>query len=107
MSAFSWLRLLQGVAVGRVLAHGLVPAGALFLGTPVVLLAVAGVVILQLAFTYLPLAHRTFGSAPLAPEQLLFAFAAGVAVLLILELETALRAWRAGSNHGTPSPARG
>lgn len=77
------------------------------LGTPVVLLAVAGVVILQLAFTYLPLAHRTFGSAPLAPEQLLFAVAAGVAVLLILELETALRAWRAGSNHGTPSPARG
>ncbi len=77
------------------------------LGTPVVLLAVTGVVVLQLSFTYLPLFHRTFGSAPLALTQLLFAVAAGVTVLVILELETALRAWRARRAPGASSPAPG
>jgi len=61
------------------------------LGTPVVLLAVGAVILLQLLFTYLPLFHRTFASAPLTPGALAFAASAGVVVLVVLELETRLR----------------
>ncbi|MGM0768614.1 MAG: cation-translocating P-type ATPase [Pseudomonadota bacterium] len=77
------------------------------LGTPVVLIAVAGVVVLQLMFTYLPVFHRTFGTAPLAMELLLFACGAGVVVLIILELETALRTRLARRKPLGPSPAPG
>ncbi|MFN2361076.1 MAG: cation-translocating P-type ATPase [Marinobacter sp.] len=61
------------------------------LGTPIVLLAVGAVILLQLLFTYLPLFHKTFGTAPLNPGALVFACGAGVIVLLVLELETWLR----------------
>ncbi len=61
------------------------------LGTPVVLLAVGAVIVLQLLFTYLPLFHQTFASAPLTPAALAFAASAGVVVLVVLELETRLR----------------
>ena len=61
------------------------------LGTPVVLLAVAAVVLLQLMFTYLPWFQATFGSAALSVEMLAFAVGAGVLVLVILEIETAIR----------------
>ncbi|MBL3555916.1 MULTISPECIES: cation-translocating P-type ATPase [Marinobacter] len=61
------------------------------LGTPIVLLAVGAVILLQLLFTYLPLFHQTFASAPLTPGALAFAASAGVVVLVILELETWLR----------------
>ncbi|MDX1458324.1 MAG: HAD-IC family P-type ATPase [Marinobacter sp.] len=61
------------------------------LGTPIVLLAVGAVILLQLLFTYLPLFHRTFDTAPLTPGALVFAGGAGVVVLLVLELETWLR----------------
>jgi magnesium-transporting ATPase (P-type) len=61
------------------------------LGTPIVLLAVGAVIILQLLFTYLPLFHKTFGTASLTFGALLFAGGAGVVVLLVLELETWLR----------------
>lgn len=61
------------------------------LGTPIVLLAVGAVILLQLLFTYLPLFHQTFASAPLTPGALAFAAGAGVVVLVILELETWLR----------------
>ncbi|WP_296934304.1 HAD-IC family P-type ATPase [uncultured Marinobacter sp.] len=61
------------------------------LGTPIVLLAVAMVIALQLLFTYMPWFNDTFGTQALSLEMLGFAAAAGVAVLVILEVETALR----------------
>ncbi len=61
------------------------------LGTPIVLLAVAAVIALQLLFTYLPWFNRTFGSEALSLDMLAFAAGSGVALLVILELETALR----------------
>jgi magnesium-transporting ATPase (P-type) len=61
------------------------------LGTPVVLLAVAAVVLLQWMFTYLPWFQATFDSAALSVEMLVFAVGAGVLVLVILEIETAIR----------------
>jgi magnesium-transporting ATPase (P-type) len=61
------------------------------LGTPVVLLAVVAVVLLQLMFTYLPWFQTTFGSAALSVEMLAFAVGSGVLVLVILEIETAIR----------------
>ncbi len=61
------------------------------LGTPVVLLAVAGVLVLQLMFTYLPWFNQTFDTVPLSLGMLGFAGATGVLLLLVLEAETALR----------------
>lgn len=61
------------------------------LGTPIVLLAVATVIALQLLFTYLPWFNQTFGTQALSLEALGFAAVAGVLVLVILEIETALR----------------
>ena len=61
------------------------------LGTPIVLLAVATVVALQLLFTYMPWFNDTFGTQALNLEMLAFSAAAGVAVLVILEVETAVR----------------
>lgn len=56
-------------------------------GTPRVLMAVAFVVTLQLAFTYLPAAQEIFSTRPLSFAQLLLIAAVGVCVLLILEIE--------------------
>jgi magnesium-transporting ATPase (P-type) len=61
------------------------------MGTPMVLMAVAAVLVLQWLFTYLPWFQRIFGTRELPPESLGFAAAAGVSVLVILELETVLR----------------
>lgn len=61
------------------------------LGTPVVLLAVLAVIVLQSLFTWVPWFQNTFTSAALSPEALGFAVLAGVAVLVLLELETAIR----------------
>ncbi|MBY6033759.1 HAD-IC family P-type ATPase [Marinobacter daepoensis] len=63
------------------------------LGTPVVLIAVAVVVGVQLLFTYLPWFQRTFSTAGLSLEQLAFPVMAGVLVLVVLEVETAIRKW--------------
>nr|WP_244311907.1 HAD-IC family P-type ATPase [Marinobacter vulgaris] len=74
------------------------------LGTPIVLLAVGAVILLQLLFTYLPLFHQTFGTAPLTVGALVFAGAAGVVVLLVLELETWLRRrWGKGADDSVSS----
>jgi len=59
-------------------------------GTPRVLLAVAGVVLLQSLFTYAPFMQTLFSTRALGLEQLLMCTAAGVVVLLVLELEKAL-----------------
>ncbi|TYC57112.1 HAD-IC family P-type ATPase [Marinobacter sp. BW6] len=61
------------------------------LGTPVVLLAVVAVIALQLLFTYLPWFNDTFGTQALSLEMLGFAVIAGLVLLVILEIETALR----------------
>ncbi|PPK50711.1 cation-translocating P-type ATPase [Marinobacter persicus] len=61
------------------------------LGTPSVLIAVSAVVVLQLLFTFTPWFQVTFGTAALSLAQLAFCSLTGVAVLLILELETLIR----------------
>ena len=68
-------------------------------GTPRVLAAVAAVALLQLLFTYAPFMQALFGSAALAPATLLPVLGAGVAVLVVLELEKALLR-RAGHRPG-------
>ncbi|MDF1630633.1 MAG: cation-transporting P-type ATPase [Alcanivoracaceae bacterium] len=60
-------------------------------GTPVVLVSVGLVVVLQMMFTYAPFMHRLFDSRPVALEDGLLVIMAGVAVLLALEAEKYLR----------------
>jgi hypothetical protein len=75
------------VAIGRgapVLGHGADP-WALASGA-----SVAAVVVLQLLFTYAPFMHSLFNTRPLGVGTLFAIGAAGVAVLLILEVEKAL-----------------
>lgn len=56
-------------------------------GTPRVLLAVAAVLLLQALFTYAPFMQTLFDTRPLSLEQGLMCAGAGLAVLLVLELE--------------------
>jgi magnesium-transporting ATPase (P-type) len=56
-------------------------------GTPPVLIAVGAVLILQLAFTYLPFMNALFATRPLTPTQGLGVIGAGVALLAVLETE--------------------
>lgn len=60
------------------------------LGTPAVLLAVGALALLQLAFTYLPWMNAWFGTRPLVAGDLLLAAGAGVAFMLLLEIEKAV-----------------
>jgi magnesium-transporting ATPase (P-type) len=78
-------------------------------GTPRVLAAVAAVVLLQLGFTYAPFMQRLFGSAALPPEVLPAVLGAGVAVLLVLEVEKALlrRLGLGGAEARSFAPRRG
>ncbi|MBX3725078.1 MAG: HAD-IC family P-type ATPase [Xanthomonadales bacterium] len=57
------------------------------LGTPAVLLAVAAVTVLQLAFVYLPPMQWLFDTRPLSLGQLLVPVLAGIALLTVLEIE--------------------
>jgi magnesium-transporting ATPase (P-type) len=59
-------------------------------GTPRVLMAVAGVVLLQALFTYAPFMQTLFATRALSVQQLLMCAVAGVLVLVVLELEKAL-----------------
>jgi magnesium-transporting ATPase (P-type) len=64
-------------------------------GTRLVLLAVAGVLTLQMGFTFLPFMNTLFGTAPLALPLLFLCAGLGVLVLVVLELEKLiLRRWR-------------
>jgi magnesium-transporting ATPase (P-type) len=56
-------------------------------GTPRVLMAVGGVVLLQMAFTYAPWMQALFQTEGLSVTQGLQVFGVGVAVLVVLELE--------------------
>ena len=60
------------------------------LGTPPVLIAVAGVVMAQLAFTYLPFMHALFDSRPLRLLDGLLIVGLGVGLLFLLEGEKLL-----------------
>ena len=57
------------------------------LGTPAVLIAVAVVVVAQLAFTFLPVMQALFDSRPMGFGDGLLVVAAGVALMIILEIE--------------------
>src|SRR3546814_2193960 len=60
------------------------------MGTPAVLLAIAVVVLAQLAFTYLPVMNWLFDSKPLSLTHGLAIIGVGAAVLLFLEGEKLL-----------------
>ena len=60
-------------------------------GTPAVLIGVAGVFIGQLAFTYLPFMQRLFATRALSPTDGLAVVGVGVLLLLILEAEKLVR----------------
>jgi magnesium-transporting ATPase (P-type) len=57
------------------------------LGTPAVLIAIAVVVIAQLAFTYVPLMHELFQTRPVPIVDGFIIVAAGVLLMIILEIE--------------------
>lgn len=59
-------------------------------GTPAVLWAVAGVVVAQLAFTYLPWMQQVFDTRAVPLADGIVAIGIGVALMVILELEKAL-----------------
>ena len=60
------------------------------LGTPAVLLALAAVVVAQLAFTFLPIMHEVFGTQPVTVVDGLVIVAIGVIFMAILEGEKTL-----------------
>ena len=57
------------------------------LGTPAVLMALAAVVVAQLAFTYLPLMQEVFDTRPVSLRDGLIILAAGVGFMGVLEVE--------------------
>jgi magnesium-transporting ATPase (P-type) len=61
-------------------AHGV-------LGTRAVLIGVALVVVMQLAFTYVPVMQGVFGTAPIGISDGLLIIGVGVALLLLVEIE--------------------
>ncbi|MGP9790452.1 cation-translocating P-type ATPase [Roseinatronobacter sp. NSM] len=64
-------------------------------GTPAVLIAIALVVVLQAGFTYLPVMQGLFDTTPLSAWQVVQCALAGVALLLVLELDKhAARTWK-------------
>lgn len=69
------------------------------MGTPAVLGSIAVVVAAQLAFTYAPVMHALFGSAPVAFVDGLVVIGVGVAVMVVLEIEKAAirRNWTGGA----------
>ena len=70
------------------------------LGTPAVLIGVAAVVLGQLALTYAPWFNATFGTEPLSIFDGGMVVAIGVAMLLVTELEKAVRRRILGRGHG-------
>lgn len=60
-------------------------------GTPLVLLSVTAVLVLQLVFTYAPFMHALFDTRPMDLWSCLAVVGAGVAVLLALETEKTVR----------------
>ena len=75
------------------------------IGTPVVLLSVGLVIVLQMMFTYAPFMHRFFDSRPVALEDGLLVLATGGAVLVVLEVEKYLRRRILGMVEKKPTPS--
>ncbi|WP_299618603.1 cation-transporting P-type ATPase [Pelagibius sp.] len=73
------------------------------MGTPAVLIAVAAVTGLQILFTYLPFLAAVFDARPLSPVQGLQIVAAGILVLLVLEIEKWIRGRRQGHAADRPT----
>lgn len=71
------------------------------MGTPPVLIAIAVVVVAQLAFTYLPVMQRLFETRPVGLADGLLILAVGIGVMVILEVEK-----RVMSRFGPGDPAR-
>ena len=63
------------------------------LGTPAVLLAIAAVVVAQLAFTYLPVMQQLFGTQPIPLADGALIVAIGAVVMGLLEIEKAVVHW--------------
>ncbi|MEE9589540.1 MAG: HAD-IC family P-type ATPase, partial [Hyphomicrobiaceae bacterium] len=61
------------------------------LGTPAVLIGVGSIVVLQLAFTYLPLMHTLFQTRPVTIVDGLVVMGTGIGLFIILEIEKRLR----------------
>ncbi len=59
-------------------------------GTPAVLIAIAIAIAVQLLFTYAPFMQALFQTRPLGPTDAIPIFAAGVALLAVLEIEKKL-----------------
>ncbi|HRX59905.1 MAG TPA: cation-transporting P-type ATPase [Candidatus Competibacter sp.] len=66
------------------------------LGSRPVLTTISILLVLQLAFTYFPPMHRLLGTAPISARSWMIVTLAGVAVLLVVELEKAI--WRGRRN---------
>lgn len=65
------------------------------IGTPALLIGIGATIVLQLAFTYLPLMQRLFGTQPLSLVDLAGTALVGAVLLLAVEAEKRLlRGWR-------------
>ncbi|MFO7706078.1 MAG: HAD-IC family P-type ATPase [Halopseudomonas sp.] len=67
------------------------------LGTPAIWVVIGLILLLQWVFTYTPVMQSLFSTVALDPSALLLAPAAGVVVLLVLELEKRIRRPQSGA----------
>jgi magnesium-transporting ATPase (P-type)/uncharacterized membrane protein (DUF373 family) len=112
---FTWqMQAGADIQVARTMAVNMLVAGQLFyvfnsryllasslsvrgiIGSRAVLIAVALVIALQLAWTYAPWLQLLFGSTPLEPWQWAIPLGIGVVIFLLVEIEKALFRWRNG-----------
>jgi magnesium-transporting ATPase (P-type) len=71
-------------------------------GTPAVLIGVAATAALQLAFTYVPFMQLLFDTRPVALADGLAIVGAGIALLVVLEIEKLIRRWLGTRDARTP-----
>jgi magnesium-transporting ATPase (P-type) len=74
--------------------------GGIF-GNSKVFVAIGVLVVLQLAFTYLGIAHTLLGTAAIPVTDWLWILAAGLAVFLLVEMEKGIMRWREGRTRAT------
>ncbi|MEC9347747.1 MAG: HAD-IC family P-type ATPase [Pseudomonadota bacterium] len=102
------LEIFNLFAVRRI--HGSSFTWRAVLGTPVIWLAIAVLVIAQSAITWLPPMHRLFDTAAVPFTEGMLVIAIGAASLVVMELEKAARLWlarryRASRRQELPGPA--
>ncbi|MGB3955271.1 MAG: cation-transporting P-type ATPase [Brooklawnia sp.] len=77
---------------------------AMFTTNPIAWICVAGAIVLQLLFTYVPLLNTALSSAPLNPAQWLYPVGVGLLVFVVVEVEKAVgRARRARQDESADS----